>query len=130
MSYKSTILNQILQIIPRLEFQNFVNLHKTEKSAKGFSSWTHFVSMIFAQLSGLDNLTSIGGNLTIGGPPPYANTSLTSLTGLENLSHIEGKLQFNNNDALTSLSGLDNLTSVGDALTIYNNDSLASLTGL
>ena len=59
MSCKSTILNQILQIIPRLEFQNFVNRHQAEKSAKGFSSWTHFVAMIFAQLSGLDNLRSI-----------------------------------------------------------------------
>lgn len=59
MSYKSTILNQILQIIPRLEFQNFVDRYQSEKSAKGFSSWTHFVAMIFAQLSGLDNLRSI-----------------------------------------------------------------------
>jgi hypothetical protein len=63
MSFKSTIFNQILQIIPRLEFENIVKRHNAEKHSKGFSCWTHFVSMMFAQLSGNNNLRGIANGL-------------------------------------------------------------------
>lgn len=54
-----TLFGQILQWIPRYEFQKAVREHETEKYSKGFSSWTHFVSMLFCQLSNLDSLRAI-----------------------------------------------------------------------
>ena len=54
-----TLFGQILQWIPRYEFQKAVREHETEKHSKGFSSWTHFVSMLFCQLSKLDSLRAI-----------------------------------------------------------------------
>jgi hypothetical protein len=55
-------------------------------------------------LTGLDNVPSIGGSISI-----RYNDALTSLTGLDNLTSIEGSISISYNDALTSLSGLDNI---------------------
>lgn len=49
----------MLDFIPRSQFQRLVKQHKTEKGAKGFSSWAHFTTMLFAQLSGQSGLRSI-----------------------------------------------------------------------
>jgi len=76
-------------------------------------------------LTGLDNLTSIGGYLSI-----YNNTALTSLIGLEGLTSVGGMFFIGENFALTSLTGLDYLTSIGDNLTISNSNALTNLTGL
>lgn len=59
MSYKSTILNQILQIIPRYEFEKSVKKHNGDFASKGFTCWEQFVSMLFAQLSGQTGLRGI-----------------------------------------------------------------------
>ena len=63
MGHYHTILGQILQLIPRFEFQKAVKKHKTEKHSKGFSSWSHFVSMLFGQLAGIDALRGIEAGL-------------------------------------------------------------------
>jgi hypothetical protein len=76
-------------------------------------------------LSGLENITSVGGNLKIGG-----NHALTSLSGLENITSVGGYLAIAGNDALTSLSGLENITSVVGYLAIAGNDALTSLSEL
>jgi hypothetical protein len=76
-------------------------------------------------LSGLNGVTSIDGNLYIAGNP-----DLTSLSGLESLISIGESLFIEENPALTNLSGLDMLTSIGLSLMIYNNNTLSSLTGL
>lgn len=75
-------------------------------------------------LTGLSNLTSIGGKLWI-----IFNPSLTDLSGLEGLTSITLDLAVGYNDALTNLSGLDNITSVG-VLALDANIALTSLTGL
>jgi len=80
-------------------------------------------------LTGLNNLTSIGGDLQIGDYDP-ANPALTSLTGLENLTSIGGDLHIFDNLALTSLTGLEGLTSIGGNLPIHYNYALNSLSGL
>ena len=80
-------------------------------------------------LSGLDNLISIGGNLEIG-DYDGGNAALTSLTGLQNITSVGGYLNISTNAALTSLTGLENLASIGGYLNIEYNDNLISLTGL
>ena len=77
-----------------------------------------------ASLSGLDNLISIGGVLTV------HSHSLTNLTGLENLSSIGGALNLESNLDMVNCEGLNNLSSIGSDLYIYDNESLQSLLGL
>jgi len=80
-------------------------------------------------LEGLEELTFIG-HLLIGSPGHggcVGNPSLMSLTGLEGLTSIGGRLKIFANDALTSLSGLDNIESgTIDDLYIRYNDSLST----
>eukprot|EP00808_Paulinella_micropora_P009065 g44795.t1 len=76
-------------------------------------------------LSGLESLTSVGGNLEI-----YGNSALTSLSGLDNLNSVGGYLWIRDNSALTTMSGLDNLNSVGSNLLIIANSALTNMSGL
>ncbi len=78
-----------------------------------------------SDLSGLQNLTTIGANLFI-----FQNPDLTSLDGLQSISSINSSLSIISNDALTSLNGLGNVSSLGSNLTIDNNANLQSLNGL
>lgn len=63
MSNYHTILGQMLQMFSRFEFQKAVSETKTEYHARGFSSWNHFTSMLFGQLSGQDSLRGIEAGL-------------------------------------------------------------------
>jgi len=76
-------------------------------------------------LAGLANLTSIGGYLRIENNPVLAN-----LNGLENLNTIDGYLKIKNNGVLANLNGLANLSNTGDYIEIHNSNLLADLTGL
>jgi putative transposase len=58
-----TLLGQMLQMFPRFEFQKAVSETKTEYHARGFSSFNHFGSMLFGQLSGQDSLRGIEAGL-------------------------------------------------------------------
>lgn len=59
MKNHNSIFGQMLQLISRYEFQKCVKEYQSEKHSKGFSSWSHFVSMLFGQLSGQDGLRGI-----------------------------------------------------------------------
>jgi hypothetical protein len=57
------MFSQLLQFFPRLEFQNLVIQTKSERHARGFSSWSQFVSMLFCQLGHAFSLREIAGGL-------------------------------------------------------------------
>ncbi|RLD51636.1 MAG: hypothetical protein DRJ05_18205, partial [Bacteroidetes bacterium] len=79
-------------------------------------------------LTGLENLASIGWDLVIGsGYQDYQ--ALTSLSGLDNLTSIGGSLFINKNDDLTDLFTSNNLVSINE-LYIRNNNMLTGLTSL
>jgi hypothetical protein len=59
----SSIFSQLLQLFPRIEFENAVKKHKSDYSAKGFSSWAQFVAMLFCQFGRADSLREICGGL-------------------------------------------------------------------
>ncbi len=59
MSFKDSIFRQILQILPGYEFEKSVKKHNGDFASKGFTCWQHFVSMLFAQLSGQTGLRDI-----------------------------------------------------------------------
>ncbi len=57
------MFSQILQLFPRREFQKLVAETKSERHARGFSSWGQFVSMLFCQLGRAHSLREISGGL-------------------------------------------------------------------
>jgi hypothetical protein len=59
----SSIFSQILQLIPRLEFESAVRKHGAERHARGFSSWGQFIAMLFCQLGHAKSLREICGGL-------------------------------------------------------------------
>lgn len=63
MAHHNTLLGQMLQMFPRHEFQKAVEATGAERHARGFSSWNHFVSMLFGQLAGVDSLRGITAGL-------------------------------------------------------------------
>lgn len=58
-----SIMNQLLQIFPRNEFQEEVKRTKAERHARGFASWDQFVAMLFCQLADAQSLREITGGL-------------------------------------------------------------------
>jgi hypothetical protein len=58
-----SIFSQLLQLFPRLEFQQVVKETKAERHAKGFTSWSQFVAMLFCQLGRAHSLREISGGL-------------------------------------------------------------------
>jgi len=63
MNINCSMFSQILQFFPRLEFQNLVIQTKSERHARGFSSWSQFVSMLFCQFGHAFSLREIAGGL-------------------------------------------------------------------
>lgn len=95
-------------------------------------------------LNGLNNLTKIGGALSIdrlgslegiqsltavGSLEFLNNPEISTLEGLENLTNIETHL-FIQGSSLTSLKGLEGLTEIPISLAISENPNLVSLEGL
>ena len=63
MKKTNTLFGQLLELVPRSQFNRLVKSCNTEKGAKGFTSWAQFVCMLFAQLSGQSGLRSIEDGL-------------------------------------------------------------------
>jgi hypothetical protein len=58
-----SIFSQLLQLFSRVEFEHLVKQTRAERHAKGFSSWSQFVSMLFCQLGQAHSLREISGGL-------------------------------------------------------------------
>jgi hypothetical protein len=58
-----SMFSQILKLVPRLEFEKLVRDTGAERAAKGLSSWTQFVAMMFCQLGRAHSLREISGGL-------------------------------------------------------------------
>ena len=63
-----SLFRQVLDLIPKREFEEIVMKHNGDKRKQSFDSWAHFVSMIFCQLAQANSLREICGGLkTCGG---------------------------------------------------------------
>jgi len=58
-----SMFSQILKLIPRVEFEGLVRKTGAEHGAKGLSSWSQFVAMLFCQLGRAHSLREIEGGL-------------------------------------------------------------------
>jgi hypothetical protein len=54
-----SIFAQLLQLFPRVQFQQAVKKHKAERHARGFTCWGQFVAMMFCQLASAKSLREI-----------------------------------------------------------------------
>ncbi len=79
---------------------------------------------IIADLSGLSNLASVGGVLSV-----VENPGLTNLAGLSGLESVGGDTLIEDNGNLVSLNGLANLVNIGGTLGVINNPNLSRIDG-
>ncbi len=66
MSHCNTVLNQILKIVPRHEFEALAIQHHSGRSFRRASRWSQFVSLTIAQLTGRHSLRDIVDNVSAG----------------------------------------------------------------
>jgi len=59
MQYSNTILNQLLNFLPRNQFNRFVGQHDGDRYTKKFSSWNQFILMLYAQATGKESLREV-----------------------------------------------------------------------
>jgi hypothetical protein len=63
MSGVCSIFSQVLGVFSRAEFEQAVQRHGAERHARGFSSWSQMVSMLFCHLGRAQSLREICGGL-------------------------------------------------------------------
>jgi hypothetical protein len=63
MSGVCSIFSQVLGVFSRAEFEQAVSHHRAEHHARGFSSWTQMVAMLFCHLGKAQSLREICGGL-------------------------------------------------------------------
>ncbi|KAA3625029.1 MAG: hypothetical protein DWP94_02060 [Flavobacterium sp.] len=78
-----------------------------------------------SNLDDLSSLTSVGGNLRI----LFDGSDPVSISGINNLSEVGGELEILSHPPLANIDALESLVSVG-SLTLYNINTLTNLNGL
>lgn len=63
MKASCSMFSQLLKLFPRIEFEQLVRETGAEYGAKGLSSWSQFVAMLFCQLGRAHSLREIEGGL-------------------------------------------------------------------
>jgi len=61
----TTILQQLLHLLPRNDFQSFVGQHKADRYAKKLKCWNQLTIMLYAQATEKDSLREIETGLSI-----------------------------------------------------------------
>jgi hypothetical protein len=54
-----TVFSQVIQLIPRTEFESIVALHRGNRGVRSMDCWTWFGALLFGQLSGHDSIRAI-----------------------------------------------------------------------
>lgn len=60
----TSLFSQLISLFDRHQFASLVRSHRAERYSKGFSSWDHFVAMLFCQLAQAKSLREISGGLS------------------------------------------------------------------
>jgi hypothetical protein len=85
----STIFNQLLDFLPRKQFQGFIGQHKGDAYVKKFTCWQQLLTLLYAQATGKDSLREIETGLLAHSNKWY-HLGLESVTR-SNLSYANGK---------------------------------------
>ncbi|MBN7799207.1 IS4 family transposase [Parahaliea mediterranea] len=65
MAHTNTVLAQLLQLIPRHEFQPLAKQHHQGQKLRKISRWDQFVALMMAQLTGRQSLRDIEANINV-----------------------------------------------------------------
>ena len=60
----ASLFSQLLQMVPRDQFDQLVVQHRAEAGSKGFASWDQFVAMLFCQVAQAHSLREISMGLS------------------------------------------------------------------
>jgi putative transposase len=71
MHFESSIFAALLKPIDRRAFKLAVGRHDADRYGKSFSSWTHLVSLVFAQMSGAESLRGLAADWKAHGHQHY-----------------------------------------------------------
>ena len=71
MSHHSTVIAQLLKLVPRHEFEGLARSHHRGRKLRKMTRWNQFVAMAFAQLSGRNSLRDLVSNLAAQGRRLY-----------------------------------------------------------
>jgi len=63
MRHYNTIFSQVLDLIPRHQFETIVKRHNADRYVKYFSCWQQFITLLFAQIRSKDSLRDIETSL-------------------------------------------------------------------
>lgn len=58
-----TLFSQIISKLDSSRFKKLVKIHQTDKHQKGFTSWSHLVSMLFCQFAKSQSIRDISNGL-------------------------------------------------------------------
>lgn len=61
--YNLPFITQVLKLIPSDEMRALADKHQTDVDCKGFTSLTHLLTMVYAQLAGCDSLRDLVGGM-------------------------------------------------------------------
>ena len=65
MAHLNTVMHELVKIFPRHEFEKIVRSKQTDRYAKKFKSWHHFIVLLYSQVSGKESLREIEHGLRI-----------------------------------------------------------------
>ena len=65
MAHTNTVLAQLLQLIPRHEFQPLAEEHHQGQKLRKISRWDQFVALMMAQLTGRQSFRDIEANINV-----------------------------------------------------------------
>ena len=65
MAHSNTILKQMVNLIPRHQFEALVRKFKTNRYVKRFNCWHQLIVLFYAQASGKDSLREIEQGLKV-----------------------------------------------------------------
>lgn len=63
MPYQASVFETLLKALPRQTFERLVARHNSDYRHRRLSSWSHLVSMVYAQMSGAQSLRELEGSL-------------------------------------------------------------------
>ena len=73
----ASLFSQLIALFNRSQFYQLVLTHNSERYAKGYNSWDHFIAMLFCQLPFLFFLPGIMNNIPISGVYPMMRIEFT-----------------------------------------------------
>ena len=65
MAYFNTVFQQLLQILPRHEFESIVRKHQSNRYIKKFTCWNQLMTLLYSQATGKDSLRDIVTGLRV-----------------------------------------------------------------